>query len=221
MINSNIFLPNYEIERSYKNKIAVGIDEAGRGPLAGPVVACVVYLESEFFNSEIYKEINDSKKISKKKRQIIFDYLINNVKYGVGIVDAKKIDEINILNATKLAMKKSYEDFIKKYDIWPQIILVDGNFIPFDKVDKILEILSIVKGDQKSLSISAASIIAKETRDKIMIKLSESFPEYLWHKNSAYGTKEHIEKIKNIGICKYHRKSFEPIKSIVKNENNS
>lgn len=215
MTKLNFFSPSYEIEKKYKNKIVVGIDEAGRGPIAGPVVASLAFLESDFLNSEICKKINDSKKISKKKRAEIYDYLIKNIKFGVGIVDEKTIDEINILNATKLAMKRAYEDFVKKYNIFCEIILVDGNFSPFEKADKIAEILPIVKGDQKSLSIAAASIIAKEKRDEIMLKLHQKYPQFGWDKNSAYPTKGHMEIVKKTGFCEFHRKSFEPIKSML------
>jgi ribonuclease HII len=203
--------PNFLLENNYKNLIAVGIDEAGRGPLAGPVVASCALL-----NQNDYPEtINDSKKLSAKKRQQIFLQLQNKAKFGIGIVDEKIIDKINILEASKLAMKLAYEDFIKKYQIFPQIILIDGNFIPFKKQDKILEMLPIVKGDQKSLSIAAASIIAKETRDELMLKIHQDFPQYQFDEHAGYPTQNHIEKIKEFGICKFHRKSFNPIKSML------
>ncbi len=216
MTKLKIFLPNLEIENSYKNLCVVGVDEAGRGPIAGPVVAGLAFLEKDFLDSEICKKINDSKKLSKKVRKEIFSYLLKNVKFSVGIVEEKIIDEINILEASKLAMKKAYESFCQKYQIFPEIILVDGNFFPFKKQDKIIEILPVVKGDQKSLSIAAASIIAKETRDEIMNDLHKKYPQFSWDKNCAYPTKFHIEKVKEFGICEFHRKSFEPIKSMIK-----
>ncbi len=202
--------PNFSFENNYENSIIVGIDEAGRGPLAGPVVASCVLL-----NRDNYPEkINDSKKISPKKRQEIFLQLKNVASFGIGVVDEKIIDEINILQASKLAMRLAYEDFVKKYQIFPQIILVDGNFIPFKKSAKIMEILPIVKGDQKSLSIAAASIIAKETRDAIMEEIHEEFPQYGFNCHAGYPTQNHVENIKKYGICKFHRKSFNPIKSM-------
>lgn len=202
--------PNFSLENSYENLIIVGIDEAGRGPLAGPVVASCVLL-----NRDNYPEkINDSKKISPKKRQEIFLQLKNLSRFGIGVVDEKTIDEINILEASKLAMRLAYEDFVKKYKIFPQIILVDGNFIPFKKCQEIKEILPIVKGDQKSLSIAAASIIAKESRDKIMREIHQEFPQYEFDKHAGYPTQSHVENIKKYGICKFHRKSFNPIKSM-------
>ena len=207
--------PDFTIENSYKNLMVAGIDEAGRGPLAGPVVAACVILDRDNFP----QKINDSKKISKNLRKEIFMKLKKNSCFGIGVVGEKKIDEINILQATKLAMLLAYQDLCQKYQISPQVILVDGNFKPFASQDKIFEIIPIVKGDQKSLSIAAASIIAKETRDEIMLELHQKFPQYAWNKNAAYPTKSHVERIMEFGICEFHRKSFEPIKSLV-NENN-
>ncbi len=217
MKKSNIILPNFDIEDSYNQNYIIGIDEAGRGPLAGPVVASCVLVGRDL---SCLKRINDSKKISKKNRKEIYNLLIENTKFAIGVVDEKTIDEINILNATKLAMKKAVVNFIDKYQINPRVILVDGNFIPFNKNEiknnDLQDIIAIIKGDQKSLSIAAASIIAKETRDNIMLKLSQEFSHYLWDRNSGYGTKGHIKAIKKHGISIYHRKSFEPIKSMIK-----
>lgn len=201
--------PNFLIEDYFAQKIVAGIDEAGRGPLSGPVVAACVILDRNNYP----KDINDSKKLSKTSRKKIFNFLKENSKFGVGIVDEKKIDEINILQATKLAMFLAYKNLCEKHQTNPKVLLVDGNFKPFENSE--IEIVPIVKGDQKSLSIAAASIIAKETRDAIMLKLNEEFPQYCWNKNAGYPTKSHIFAIEKFGICKYHRKSFEPIKSIV------
>jgi len=214
-MQETITYPNFLIENSHKNLLIAGIDEAGRGPLAGPVVAACVILNQDDYP----QEINDSKKLSATLRGKIFAKLQEKSKFGIGIVSEKKIDEINILRATKLAMFLAYENLCQKYQIFPQVILVDGNFKPFAPQDKISEISAIVKGDQKSLSIAAASIIAKETRDKIMQNLHQEFPDYGWNKNSGYPTKLHVEKIKEFGICKFHRLSFEPIKTIHNNEN--
>jgi len=200
-----IFLPNFEVEKSYKNSLVIGIDEAGRGPLAGPVVAACAFLDDNFLQSDICAKINDSKKLSAKKRQEIFLHLQEKIRFGIGIVDEKIIDEINILQATKLAMKRSYEDFCDRNQDFlqtglSQVILVDGNFAPFDKYDKIIQILPIIKGDQKSLSIAAASILAKETRDKIMLQLHQKYPHFAWDKNAGYPTKFHIDRISQFGI---------------------
>ena len=156
-------------------------------------------------------KIDDSKKLSSKQRREIYIELLENTKFGIGVVDAPKIDEINILNATKLAMHLALLDLQKKYQIFPQIILVDGNFIPFKKQDKIIEIIPIIKGDQKSLSIAAASIIAKEFRDDLMLKIDQEYPQFGFKKHMGYPTKFHVEKIKEFGICQFHRKSFQPI----------
>jgi len=202
--------PNFLIENGYPNLIVAGSDEAGRGPLAGPVVAaCAIINQNDFSN-----KINDSKKLSKKQRREIYFELQKNTKFGVGIVDNKKIDEINILSASKLAMHLALLDLQKKYLIFPQIILVDGNFLPFKKQDEIKEIIPIIKGDQKSFSIAAASIIAKEFRDDLMIEIDKKYPQYGFKKHMGYPTKFHVEKIKELGICPFHRKSFEPIKSM-------
>lgn len=201
--------PSFVIENNYQNFLVAGIDEAGRGPLAGPVVAACVSLNCDNFPSEI----NDSKKLSKSKRKKIFFELQKKSQFGIGIVDEKIIDEINILEATKLAMLRAFLDLQKKYKIFPQIILVDGNFCPFAKQDQISEIIPVVKGDQKSLSIAAASIIAKETRDEIMLQLHQKYSQFGFDKHAGYPTKFHIEKIQEFGICEFHRKSFEPIKS--------
>ncbi len=201
--------PDFSVEKNYPNLIVIGIDEAGRGPLAGPVVAAAALLNQDDFP----EGLNDSKKLSKTKRAKLFLELQKKAKFGIGIIDEKIIDKINILQATKLAMFEALLDLQTKYQIFPQIILVDGNFIPFKKTDKIKEILPIVKGDQKSLSIAAASIIAKETRDKIMLDIHQKYPQYAFDKNAGYPTRFHVEKIQEFGICKFHRKSFEPIKS--------
>ncbi len=203
--------PSFLIENNYPNLLVCGIDEAGRGPLAGPVVAACAILDQNNFSSEI----NDSKKLSKSQRFRVFSELKKQAKFGVGIVDEKTIDKVNILEATKLAMARAYSDLCEKYQIFPQIILVDGNFSPFAKRDKILEISAIVKGDQKSLSIAAASIIAKETRDEIMRDLDQKYPQFGFAKHAGYPTKFHVEKIREHGICEFHRKTFAPIKSML------
>ncbi len=207
--------PDFSIEQQYQNHLIIGIDEAGRGPLAGPVVAACAILNSDGYSSRILKKINDSKKLSKKLRGEIFLELIATIQFGIGVVDEKIIDKINILEASKLAMLHAYLNLQKKYDIFPEIILVDGNFFPFEKRDKIQKIIPVIKGDQKSMSIAAASIIAKETRDEIMKKYHQEFPEFDFKKHAGYPTKSHLEAIKQYGICKIHRKTFAPIKHMI------
>ena len=181
----------------------VGIDEAGRGPLAGPVVAASVSIHEKFLP---YK-INDSKKISIKNREIMFEKIIENaLNYGIGIVGADIIDKINIHKATLLAMKESYQEL----NYQNCMVYIDGIFKP----DIIGNLNAIKHGDRLVPVISAASIIAKVTRDKIMLKIDKEFPMYNFRKHKGYPTKNHIEMIKKYGICKYHRKTFKPIKNL-------
>ncbi|MBR3697705.1 MAG: ribonuclease HII [Clostridia bacterium] len=189
-----------EEKKLYSDKIQYicGIDEAGRGPLAGPVVVGSVIMPKNSF----IEGINDSKKISKKKREKLYELITKEaIAYSVGIVDHKKIDEINILNATKLALKISIENL----KIKPNIILVDA----LNNMDTCgIPYKSIIKGDAKIYSIACASIIAKVTRDRIMMEWDNIYPEYGFEKHKGYGTAMHISKIKEIGPCMIHRKSF-------------
>lgn len=185
-------------------ELVAGIDEAGRGPLAGPVVAAAVILPKH----ALIEGVNDSKKISEKKREKLYDDIINAaIAWGVGIVDNNVIDEINILNATRMAMHNAIEALKVK----PEYILIDAekkvdtNGIPF---------MPIIKGDALSISIAAASIVAKVTRDRMMREYDELFPMYGFEKHKGYGTKMHTEAIKEHGMCMIHRKSF--LKNIIK-----
>jgi ribonuclease HII len=209
-------LLSYNLEKKigYGEKLAelkgstyfVGIDEAGRGPLAGPVVAASVYL-----NHYEIKELNDSKKLTDKKRRELFPQIIKNMIVGIGIVDEKIIDKINILNATKKAMLLSVDEIQKKIDI--ELLLIDGN----QKLITNIEQITIIKGDSLSYSIAAASIIAKVTRDDIMLKYDKLYPEYGFKNHSGYPTKKHIEAINKYGILDIHRKTFKPIKNLIIN----
>ena len=179
----------------------VGIDEAGRGPLAGPVVAASVTIHEKFLP---YK-INDSKKISEKNREIMYEKIIENASsYGIGIVNADVIDKINIHKATLKAMKESYQEL----NCLNCMVYIDGIFKP----DIMGNLNTIKHGDRIVPIISAASIIAKVTRDRIMLKIDKEFPMYNFRKHKGYPTKNHIQMIKKYGICKYHRKTFKPIK---------
>ncbi len=182
---------------SNKIKIIAGTDEAGRGPLAGPVVAATVILPTDFYDDRI----DDSKKLSAALRQELFGVIKKNALcYAYTIISQNKIDEINILKASLLAMKRSVE----KLKLKPDLILVDGNkSFSYDA-----EVIPIVKGDAKSLSIASASIIAKVVRDRIMTKLALEYPYYGWERNKGYPTKEHIEAVLKYGSCKIHRKTF-------------
>lgn len=185
-----------------KNGIEVGCDEAGRGCLSGPVVAAAVILPTDL-NLEL---LNDSKKISEKKRLILRQQLIKaKVSYGIGVVSEKEIDEINILNASFLAMHRALDAINDSFDR----ILVDGNrFNTYNDVEH----HCIIKGDGKYQSIAAASIFAKTHRDFLMQNLDEEFPMYDWKKNKGYPTKKHREAIEKHGSCKYHRQSFTLLK---------
>jgi ribonuclease HII len=178
-------------------KLIAGTDEAGRGPLAGPVVAASV-----IFSPEVYIHgVNDSKKLSAKKREILFEEIIkNSLAYGISVISHKKIDKINILNASLLAMLNS----VKKLNVRPDLVLVDGN----KSFNYDADVITVVKGDSKSFCIAAASIIAKVTRDRIMNRLSRRFPEYNWEQNKGYPTRQHIDTIKLIGASPLHRKTF-------------
>lgn len=189
-------------------KSICGIDEAGRGPLAGPVVVASVIMPED----SMIEGVNDSKKVSEKKREILYEKIIGEaIAYGVGIIDQNEIDKVNILNATKEGLTKSIQELEKDlkeknrgFDK-PEIILVDA----LTKIDTDgISYRSIIKGDAKSYSIAAASIIAKVTRDRIMRQWDEVYPEYGFEKHKGYGTAVHIQAIKEHGICPLHRKTF-------------
>ena len=183
---------------------AAGIDEAGRGPLAGPVVAAAVILSY----STVIEGINDSKKLSEKKRDFLFWEIVATAKaIGVGIISEEEIDEINILNASKLAMIRAVENLIIK----PSILLIDALTLPISGYKQI----PIIKGDTLSASIAAASIIAKVTRDSIMKRFDIEYPQYGFLSHKGYGTKLHMEKLKQYGPCPIHRKTFEPVSSMI------
>lgn len=187
-------------ENLYKTgiKTIAGIDEAGRGPLAGPVVVGVAIMNPASF----IEGVNDSKKISEKKREELYEKITEEaIDWAVGIVDQQEIDEINILNATKKALTMAIDNL----EIKPEVILVDA----LEKIDTHqIPYISVIKGDAKIYSISAASIVAKVTRDRIMREYDEIYPQYGFASHKGYGTAKHIQAIKEYGICSIHRKSF-------------
>lgn len=203
-INQKDFFENHYLKKGYKH--IVGVDEAGRGPLAGPVVAAAVILPQAF----LHASIKDSKKLTEEKREEIYS-LIHEVaiSIGIGIVDERQIDEMNVLNASLLAMKMAISELEKK----PDFILVDGNV----KLNIEIPQKTIKQGDSKSISIAAASIIAKVTRDRIMYQYHRTYPSYNFKSHKGYGTKEHIEAIKKHGITKIHRRTFAPVKEFIDN----
>ncbi|GAA0495473.1 ribonuclease HII [Salinibacillus aidingensis] len=178
-----------------------GIDEAGRGPLAGPVVAAAVIIDDSFY----LEGLDDSKKLSESVRERFFDTIKEKaVDYGIGIVNAKTIDQINIYQASKLAMKKAVLELKHQ----PQFLLIDAVKLPELPIQQ----ESIVKGDQKSVSIAAASVLAKVTRDRMMKEIDRQYPSYQFGSNMGYGTKMHLEALEQFGPTPYHRKSFSPVK---------
>ena len=196
---------NREYEEKYSNLDYIcGVDEVGRGPLVGPVVASAVILPKNYY----IEGLTDSKKLSKKKRESFFEIINKDaLDIGIGVIDNQKIDEINILEASRLAMKIA----VNNLKIKPDVILTDAM-----KLDMGIDEEDIIKGDLKSITISAASIIAKVTRDKMMEELHNKYPMYNFIKNNGYPTKEHVEAIKKYGIIEEHRKTFSPIKDIIK-----
>ena len=183
-----------------------GIDEVGRGPLIGPVVASCVILPKNFY----HKDIKDSKKLSEKKREELYDIIMENaISVGIGIIDSKRIDEINIYEATKEAMLEA----INNMKIKPEYLLIDAM-----KLNVNIPYTAIIKGDAKSESIAAASIIAKVTRDRMLIELDKKYPMYNFKKNKGYGTKEHIEAINKYGVLDSHRRSFKPVMDAILKE---
>ena len=206
---------NFDIEDSFINifnknsllaPLIAGIDEAGRGPLCGPVFsACVIILD----RNSCPKNVDDSKKISEKNREKIFEEILKlkenkKVLFAIGLSSVEEIDTLNIREATKLSMQRSYYNLIDEYKIKPDWVIVDGNFCP----DIDTKANCVVKGDQKSVSIAMASIIAKVSRDRLLRKMDLEYPQYNWKSNKGYGTKEHMNAIEKYGICKYHRKTF-------------
>jgi ribonuclease HII len=193
---------NLEIERALwlqGIEHIAGVDEAGRGPLAGPVVAAAVVFPRDL----IIEHVDDSKKCTAKQREALFTLILEQaICVGVGIVDHEMIDRINILQATILAMRKSIENM----NIQPEYAIIDGNSFKHET----LKFQNIIRGDEKSFTIAAASIVAKVTRDRLMRDLDIRFPQYGFAQHKGYGTRQHIEAIRTYGLCEIHRRSFHP-----------
>lgn len=219
MIKSTFELENQLLAEGYD--FIIGIDEAGRGPLAGPVVASAVCLKTSDVFIELRhpmsKFVRDSKTLSEKQREKMLDFVHEHFYVGVGICDHKTIDRINILEATFLAMKKAIASLTRNSQLTTHnsrsIILLDGN----RKIPNLsMEQKTVVNGDKYVKSISAASIVAKVTRDRIMRGMHAKYPEYNFAKHKGYGTKMHFEMLENFGPCEIHRRSFAPVKKLVK-----
>lgn len=199
-------MPDFSLEGQV-NGVVIGVDEAGRGPWAGPVVAGAAYITEG--QAALFSELNDSKKLTAKKREVLYELLHLHAKTGLGIADVKEIDQLNILGATKLAMQRAVDNLVRQIGT-PKLILIDGNQPP----ELPYPVQSVIKGDSKSMTIAAASIIAKVSRDLIMQDLANQHPHYGWEKNAGYGTKAHQDGLKQHGITIHHRKSFKPIKAL-------
>lgn len=197
-------IDNYKYERELREKgitLIAGVDEVGRGPLVGPVVAACCILPDKF-NLE---GLTDSKKLSEKKRDYFYEEIKKQaISYGIGIIDEKKIDEVNIYEATKLAMKQAIDNMSVK----PEHILIDAMPLELD-----IPTTSIIKGDLKSITISAASVLAKVTRDRMLVELDEKYPMYDFKNNKGYPTKKHLAAILEYGIIDEHRRSYGPVKN--------
>ncbi len=203
-------MPTLEIESQYKGMVG-GVDEVGRGPWAGPVVAAVaVFLEPP--PPSLMKNIDDSKKLSKIKREKIYSDLLDlkAFQYGLGLASVEEIDLLNISKATFLAMERAVQNLPQK----PHALLIDGKFIPsFEGI----QTRAMIGGDGISLSIAAASILAKVTRDRMMEKLALDHPPFGWERNAGYGTAEHQKALKTHGVTPHHRKSFAPVRALLYN----
>ena len=205
-------MPTWEIENKF-SALVCGIDEAGRGPWVGPVVAAAVMFLNRNVNPQILQQIDDSKKLSAKKREYLYTLLqaeaeAGNLTYGIAEASATEIDELNILQATFLAMKRA----VKKLNPQPEHALIDGNRLP---AEFSCPTSCHISGDSLSYSIAAASILAKVYRDILLKNLALKYPQYGFEKNAGYGTKEHIEALQKFGITPEHRKSYKPIKELL------
>src|SRR5947207_2071042 len=196
-------MPDVGIERGCAG-VVCGVDEAGRGPLAGPVVAAAVILDRQRFRGMVRRELDDSKAMTREAREACFDALLRCAKIGVGAASTREIDRINILRASLVAMRRA----VAALGIRPDIALVDGNVPP----PLSCPVKTVVKGDALSFSIAAASVIAKVTRDRIMRALACRYPGYGWETNVGYSTAEHFAGIGRLGVTPHHRRSFEPVR---------
>ncbi len=203
--------PSFTYE-ALERGIVCGVDEAGRGPLAGPVYAGCVYIPAEKRQHPVWKDVRDSKQLTAGRRDDLFNIIQTQSMFGIGVASVEEIDEINILQATYLAMTRAIEAMVKNFSM-PQIdlVLIDGNRAP--KISYNTE--TLVKGDALSISIGAASILAKVSRDHFMNDLHLQHAHYCWNSNAGYGTPEHLDAISKHGITPHHRKTFAPIKGMV------
>ena len=210
-----MFSPLLEFDKqqaiSQESNFLIGIDEAGRGPLAGPVVACACFIPPSI--AQHFNDVNDSKKLTEAKRDELFDQLTNGsgIIYGVGFATAQEIDQLNILQATFLAMRRAAQKFLRMPD---SCALIDG---PYTVKDLTLKQVPVIDGDAKSLAIAAASIIAKVTRDRYMTVLEQLYPGYGFAGHKGYGTAKHLKALRELGPCREHRQTFGPVRKLLTN----
>ncbi len=209
-----------EFDNGFKAKFLCGLDEAGRGPLVGPVIAGCVHIPPEALaKAPELLTLQDSKKLSKSRREVLFDLVTRFCAYGVGQAGIEEIDDINILHASMNAMTRAWHDMMARRGVTqahlsafsPDLALIDGNRVPKDMP---IAARAIVKGDAKSLCIAAASVVAKVTRDRLLEEIGRQYPAYQWHKNSGYGTADHLDAIAKYGATPHHRMSFAPLKNM-------
>ncbi len=205
-------MPDFELERSAfaeGHAVVCGVDEAGRGPWAGPVVAAAAILPADLGDAT-WARLDDSKKLTRQQREELFDWIVRHADTGVGVADTAEIEILNILGATHAAMARA----VAALRCRPALALVDGNRPPV----LACAVRTVVKGDARSLSIAAASIVAKVTRDRIMTDLDRQYPGYGWANNAGYGTPEHIDALARLGVTPAHRRSFAPIRKILRGD---
>ena len=201
--------PDFSLEDSCDG-LACGIDEAGRGPLVGPVLAACVHVPAAARGEAFWSSVTDSKKLTAKKRESLYGLIRQHSFFGIAEASIEEIDSLNIHHATLLAMKRAFEAMCRDFNLEPQQALIDGKFGP----DLPCAVTTVIKGDSISLSIAAASILAKVTRDRIMRDLHAVHPHYQWAKNAGYGTPEHLRALAEHGPTPHHRRSFAPLRSI-------
>ncbi len=201
--------PNFKRELE---GIICGCDEAGRGPLAGPVTASCVFIPHENRSHKIWKQVRDSKLLSAVEREDMFFIIQEKSFFGIASSSVQEIDEINILQAAILAMKRATEEMCAKFNICPELVLIDGNYKPREFP---YPTQPVIKGDMLSVSIAAASILAKVTRDRIMKQLHDAHPHYGWHSNAGYSTPVHLNALKEHGPCAHHRREFSKVKELL------
>ncbi len=207
-------MPDFSFEQKYQQKICFGLDEVGRGPLVGPVTAACVYVPKDKQDLSFWLDVKDSKKISKPKRALLFDLITEHCHYGIAEAGIDEIAEHNIIGASYLAMRRAYEKCLHStsQDDHERLALIDGKApptsfpCPFEM---------IIKGDNISSSIAAASILAKVSRDRLMSSYAEQYPHYGWESNSGYPTKEHLDAIDVYGITEFHRPSYGPVQNFL------